>query len=486
MLFNFDNSYAKQMEGFYTECQQAAFPKPTLIKFNTSLANTLRIEVSDITKASLIFSGNEFPKGASPIAQVYAGHQFGGFSPQLGDGRALLLGEVLDIKGDRFDIQLKGAGRTAYSRGGDGKAGIGPVLREYILSEAMCALGIPTTRALALVTTGEQITREMPIPGAVITRVAKSHIRIGTFQYFASRGETDKVRQLADYAIVRHYPTLEESDNPYLALLKNVCDSQALLVSKWMLIGFVHGIMNTDNMTISGETIDYGPCAFIDNYNPAAVYSSIDKQGRYALQNQPPIAQWNLARFAEALLPLIDSDQEHAVELASDVLNDFPEEYSNCWLQGMRCKLGLNNSQENDLELVNDLLSELHVQQVDYTCFFRDLAKLLLTDNKVVYKHFSNVMNFNQWLSRWHDRLAHDELTSAESVDLMNQINPIYIPRNHKVEEVIEAAMLNEDFSKFEILLEILSHPYQEQPGNNEYAQPAPKEFGAYKTFCGT
>ncbi len=486
MLFNFDNSYAKQMEGFYSDCQHSDFPKPTLIKFNAALASQLKIKVDDLTKAAFIFSGNEFPERASPIAQVYSGHQFGGFSPQLGDGRALLLGEVLDVHGKRFDIQLKGSGRTAYSRGGDGKAGVGPVLREYILSEAMHALGVPTTRALAAVTTGELIMRETPIPGAVITRVAQSHIRIGTFQYFASRGEVDKLRQLADYAIQRHYPELKESDNPYLNFLSEVCDAQAQLVSKWMLIGFVHGVMNTDNMTVSGETIDYGPCAFIDSYNPGAVYSSIDKQGRYALQNQPPMAQWNLARLAEALLLLIDSDQEHAVELATEVLNEFPKNYSKFWLQGMRQKLGLINHQENDLELMNDLLAELHEHVVDYTQFFRDLAKWLSNNDETVREHFANTMQFDQWLIRWRDRLTHDECTLDESVALMNQVNPNYIPRNHKVEEAIEAAMLNADYTKFEMLLEVLSQPYQEQADKDEYAQPAPREFGAYKTFCGT
>ncbi len=488
MLFNFDNSYAKQLEGFYSSCQSAVVPTPKLIKLNSELASqlNLNIESSTISDQLKIFSGNESPQGSLPLAQVYSGHQFGGFSPQLGDGRALLLGEVLDENGQRFDIQLKGSGRTPYSRGGDGKAGLGPVLREYILSEAMYALGVPTTRALAAVTTGEKIMREMPIPGAVLTRVASSHIRIGTFQYFASRGEVDKVRQLANYTIARHYPELMQSDNPYLNLLEAVCDAQALLVSKWMLIGFVHGVMNTDNMTISGETIDYGPCAFIDSYDPAAVYSSIDKQGRYALQNQPPIAQWNLTRLAEALLSLIDSDQEHAVELATKVLNEFPEKYSKHWLQGMCCKLGINNAQESDSALVNDLLALMHEYHVDYTLLFSDLAKVLSGDKEAAHKHFANVMTFEQWLVRWHDRLAHEGMTSDDSVVLMSQVNPIYIPRNHKVEEAIESAMKNEDYTKFEALLTVLTQPYQQQAGKDEYTQPAPKEFGAYKTFCGT
>ncbi|MFK8028470.1 MAG: YdiU family protein [Gammaproteobacteria bacterium] len=486
MLFNFDNSYAKQMEGFYTASQHAVFPKPSLIKFNQGLADQLQIEVNDSNHLPLVFSGNELPEGSLPIAQVYAGHQFGNFSPQLGDGRALLLGEVLDEYGNRFDIQLKGAGRTAYSRGGDGKAGIGPVLREYILSEAMYSLGVPTTRALAAVSTGELIMRERPIPGAVITRVAKSHIRIGTFEFFTSRGETEKTRQLADYVITRHYPDLAESENPYLGLLQAVCDAQALLISKWMLIGFVHGVMNTDNMTISGETIDYGPCAFIDSYDPAAVYSSIDTQGRYALQNQPPIAQWNLARLAETLLRLIDHDQERAVELATTVLNKFPEKYSEYWLQGMRNKLGLQQAHEGDLVLVNDLLAELHEYNVDYTNFFRDLSNVVLSDNKASHIYFANTMKFEQWLSRWRQRLADEQISGEESVLLMNQVNPKYIPRNHIVEEVIEAAMLNEDYSQFESLIEVLSDPYRDQPGKDHYAQSAPKEFGPYKTFCGT
>jgi len=488
MLFNFDNTYAQQLEGFYSSCQSAKVPSPKLIKFNTQLASQLNLNLdgSSINDQLNIFSGNESAQGASPLALVYAGHQFGGFSPQLGDGRALLLGEVVDKNGNRFDIQLKGSGRTPYSRGGDGKAGIGPVLREYILSEAMNALGVPTTRALAAVATGETIMRETPIPGAVLTRVAASHIRIGTFQYFAARGEIEKVRQLADYTIARHYPELKQSDNPYLNLLEAVCDAQALLVSKWMLIGFVHGVMNTDNMTISGETIDYGPCAFIDSYNPAAVYSSIDKQGRYAFQNQPSIAQWNLTRLAESLLALIDTDQQRAVELVTKSLNESPEKYSSYWLQGMCCKLGIKSTQQNDLDLVNDLLAEMHEYYVDYTLLFRDLAEVLAGDNKAAHKHFSNVKKFEQWRDRWRDRLTSDELTTSASIELMNQVNPIYIPRNHKVEEAIEVAISVADYSKFEMLVDVLSQPYMQQLGKGEYEQPAPKEFGAYKTFCGT
>tara|TARA_R110002049_G_scaffold2743_2_gene20936 strand:- start:10057 stop:11523 length:1467 start_codon:yes stop_codon:yes gene_type:complete len=488
MLFNFDNSYARQMEGFYSSCHSAVVPAPRLIKFNNTLATQLNLNVDRLSSSEQlkIFSGNEIPEGSSPLAQVYAGHQFGGFSPQLGDGRALLLGEVVDKNGQRFDIQLKGSGRTPYSRGGDGKAGVGPVLREYLLSEAMHALGVPTTRALAAVTTGEQIMRETPIPGAVFTRVAASHIRIGTFQFFASRGEIDKVRQLADYTIERHYPDLKERDNPYLNLLEAVCDAQASLISKWMLIGFVHGVMNTDNMAISGETIDYGPCAFIDAYNPSAVYSSIDRQGRYALHNQPSIGQWNLARLAETLLALIHPNQDHAIELATNVLNEFPKKYSNQWLQGMGLKLGIRNAEENDLELINDLLAIMHEYHVDYTSFFRNLSKVLAGDNEAAHNHFSNVLKFEEWLNRWHARCRDESLTIEEKVSLMDRVNPVYIPRNHKVEEAIQQAMSNEDYNKFEILLEVLSNPYEYQSGRDEYTQPAPREFGEYKTFCGT
>jgi uncharacterized protein YdiU (UPF0061 family) len=486
MLFNFDNTYAQKMEGFYTNCQHAVFPKPTLIKFNVSLADQLQIQAGDLAKASHILAGNEFPNGASPIAQVYAGHQFGGFSPQLGDGRALLLGEVLDIKGNRFDVQLKGSGRTPYSRGGDGKAGLGPVLREYILSETMCALGIPTTRALAAVTTGENIMRETPIPGAVLTRVAASHIRIGTFEYFARRGEFDNVRLLADYTIARHYPWLQQADNPYIGLLDAVCDAQAALVSQWMLIGFIHGVMNTDNMTVSGETIDYGPCAFIDSYDPATVYSSIDTQGRYAYQNQAPIAQWNLTRFAETLLPLINENQERAVELATDSLNKFSETYQILWLQGMCKKLGLINSKQEDLELVNDLLFEMHEYKVDYTNLFRDLVVVLSGEEKAAHVHFANTLKFEQWLNRWRERISHEAGSISQSVELMNKVNPIYIPRNHKVEEALAAAISIADYSKFELIVDVLSQPFTYQVGKDDYAQPAPKEFCAYKTFCGT
>ena len=485
MLFNFDNTYAEQMEGFYTSCQGAQVPTPALIKFNTALANELGLDINDQSDAGVIFSGNAVPSGASPLAQVYAGHQFGGFSQQLGDGRALLLGEVVDEKGRRFDIQLKGSGRTPYSRGGDGKAGLGPVLREYILSEAMNALGIPTTRALAAVTTGETIMRTEPQPGAVLTRVAASHIRIGTFQYFSARGETNKVKQLADYAIARHYPELEDSPNPYLALLAAVGDVQAALVAKWMLVGFIHGVMNTDNMSISGETIDYGPCAFMESYDPHTVYSSIDTQGRYAYQNQAPIAQWNLARLAETLLPLIDDNSDKAIEMATQAINQFPEKYTANWLEGMCEKVGLTTQEDEDLELMNDLLAAMDGQNADYTLLFRHFADVIQDQPQAASELFDDASSFELWAKRWRSRLSREALTTAESVELMNRVNPIYIARNHKVEEALAAAV-NNDYSKFEMLMDVLSQPYELQEGRSEYAQPAPKEFGDYKTFCGT
>lgn len=489
MQFNFDNTYADELDGFYTPFQSAKVSEPKIIKVNTELAAQLGLDVTNLNDAeqTAIFSGNIAPDGASPIAQVYAGHQFGGFVPQLGDGRALLLGEIVDDKGARFDIQLKGSGQTPYSRAGDGKSALGPVLREYIISEAMYALGIPTTRALAAVVTGENVMRDQQLlPGGVFTRVAASHIRVGTFQYFAARGETNKVQQLADYTIARHYPELKTSDNPYLSLLIAIADAQAFLVAQWMCVGFIHGVMNTDNMTVSGETIDYGPCAFMDYYSPSTVFSSIDRHGRYAYQNQPPIAQWNLARLAETLLPLIDENTEHAIVLATNSLDKFPEKYTKHWLAGMRAKIGLSTDEENDLALINELLASIDGQQIDFTLLFRNLADLLQGQKQVIYARFKDATLFKAWAERWRERLSHETQNAEASIQLMNQVNPIYIPRNHKVEEALEAAVSYADYSKFEVLIDTLSNPYQYQAGREDYTQPAPDEFGAYKTFCGT
>ena len=505
MIFNFDNTYANQLEGFYTEHHSSVVPAPNIIKVNTKLASQLGIDLHSLSEdeQTAIFSGNHTPEGASPLAQVYAGHQFGGFSQQLGDGRALLLGEVLDKNGSRFDIQLKGSGHTPYSRGGDGKSALGPVLREYIMSEAMYALGIPTTRALAAVTTGETVMRTELLPGGVFTRVAASHLRIGTFQYFAARQETDHVKKLADYAIKRHYPQIkekfdrettedskqetEQTNNLYLSFLAAICDAQASLVAQWMCLGFIHGVMNTDNMTISGETIDYGPCAFMDHYAADTVYSSIDRQGRYAYHNQPSIAQWNLARLAEALLPLFGEDTEQSIKLATEILESFPEQYTHYWLAIMRNKMGLQTEEENDLALANDLLASMEGQQVDYTLLFRQLANVLQGEDSSVYELFADASAFKTWAEQWKQRLHRDKLSTSESIELMNQVNPIYIPRNHKVEEAIEAAVAHEDYSKFERLIDTLSQPYLEQDDKEDYAQPASKEFEAsFQTFCGT
>ncbi|MFK5980742.1 MAG: YdiU family protein [Rhizobiaceae bacterium] len=478
--FNFDNTYARSLVGFYTPWKGEKAPDPQIVRLNFPLAKELGLDASTLngSAGAEILSGSREPKGADTLAQVYAGHQFGGFSPQLGDGRALLLGEVIDVDGNRRDIHLKGSGRTPFSRGGDGKAALGPILREYIIGEAMHALGIPTTRALAVVTTGEDIMRETRLPGAVLARVAASHIRVGTFQYFAARGEVDKIKQLADYVIARHYPHLKKEENPYLSLLGEVCEAQASLIANWMLVGFVHGVMNTDNMTVSGETIDYGPCAFIDNYDPNALFSSIDGKGRYAYKNQPAMAHWNLTRLAETLLPLIDEDSEQAVEKATAVLEDFAEIYGTYWLEGMRAKLGLTTKEDEDFSLASDLLTAIEGQDVDYTNLFRNLANLAGNDE--------GLPCLVDWLPRWRERCAKESVSRSKRTAEMNKINPLYIPRNHLVEEALKAAVSNGDYSKFETLMEVLEQPFNTRSGYERFALSAPQGFGAYKTFCGT
>jgi len=486
--FNFDNSYAEQLEGFYVPFMGDKAPKPKLIRLNHALAETLGLDIEDLSVGDIaaIFSGGVSLKGGRPLAQVYAGHQFGGFSPQLGDGRALLLGEVIDRNGDRRDIHLKGSGRTPYSRGGDGKAVIGPVLREYILGEAMFALNVPTTRALAAVTTGEQIFRDGMFPGAVLARVASSHIRVGTFEFFAAQGETAKVKQLADYSIRRHFSELTNSKDCYLKLLRAVCERQAALLAKWMCVGFVHGVMNTDNMAIAGETIDYGPCAFIDTYDASAVFSSIDHQGRYAYGNQAQIAQWNLTRLAETLLPLINEDTDEAVRLATDELKAFSDRYQTLWVEGMRAKLGLASTEEEDLNLIIDLHNTMQGQNVDFTLFFRGLSSAAQGETNAVRSLFDDPENFDQWYALWSERLSRDAMNQNERETFMNAVNPIYIPRNHKVEEALQAAEKDSNYSLFEKLMDVLENPFVQRDGMEEYAVPAPKEFGLYKTFCGT
>jgi len=485
--FEFDNSYARDLKGFYVPWQGAKVPAPRLLRLNRPLAEELGLDPDalDSEAGAAILAGAASPDGAEPLAMAYAGHQFGGFSPQLGDGRAVLVGEVIDRYGKRRDIHLKGSGRTPFSRGGDGKAVLGPVLREFLIGEAMHALGIPTTRALAAVTTGERILREGRQPGAVLARVASSHLRVGTFQFFAARGESDKVRQLADYAIARHHPDLAGTDGRYLDLLRRVRDAQAVLVARWLLVGFVHGVMNTDNMAISGETIDYGPCAFIDGYDSKAVFSSIDQYGRYAYSNQPAIAQWNLARFAETLLDLIDDDTETAIRHATNVINAFPAIHQDAWLQGMRAKLGLTTEQPGDEALANDLLALMEREGTDFTLSFRRLSDAVRGDAGPMRDLFTDRPALDDWLER-HARRRNEEDVAAEArATAMDAVNPIYIPRNHKVEEALEAALTG-DITPFDRLLKVISAPFAEEDGLDDYAKPAPAEFGAYTTYCGT
>ena len=487
--FAFDNSYARDLQGFYLPVQAALAPQPQMIKFNHRLALDLGLDASalDSPEGAAIFSGQTVPEGAQPIALAYAGHQFGGFSPQLGDGRALLLGEIIDIHGQRRDIALKGSGPTPFSRNGDGKAALGPVLREYLVGEAMHALGIATTRALAAVTTGEWVYRDTAQPGAILTRVAASHIRIGTFQYFAARGETGKLRQLADYAIARHYPELRGAENPCLAFLEAVCARQTALVAQWMLAGFIHGVMNTDNTSISGETIDYGPCAFLEHFEPGQVFSSIDRNGRYAYANQPLVLRWNLVRLAEALMPLLHAEPDQAAELANAVLATLDERHATAWLAGMRRKLGLTNERPGDAELARAFLAVLEAGRADYTLAFRHLGAAGQGNEAFLRAQFAGCSMLDPWLARWRARLAQDPCLAADRAKTMARANPAFIARNHRVEAAIQAALENQDFAPFETLLQVLARPFDDQPEHAELAEPASAaQTAAYKTFCGT
>jgi uncharacterized protein YdiU (UPF0061 family) len=486
-LFAFDNSYVRELRGLYEPWQAASAPAPRLLVLNDQLAAELGVDPDALSAAEGVgvLAGNVTPDGAAPVAQAYAGHQFGGFSPRLGDGRALLLGEVLDVHGRRRDLHLKGSGRTPFARGGDGRAVVGPMLREYVVGEAMHALAIPTTRALAVVATGEQVARETLLPGAVLTRVAASHLRVGTFEYAAARRDPELLRRLADYAIARHHPDAAEAENRYLACLASVVDAQASLVARWMLVGFVHGVMNTDNMTISGETIDYGPCAFMDAFDPATVFSSIDHGGRYAYGEQPPIAQWNLARLAEALLPLVDAEMRAAVAAATDVLESFPGRFDAYWRRGMRAKLGLTDRAREDGALIDDLLTLLDAQRVDYTSCFRALSSAVRGDPARVRSLFADPSAFDAWATRWRADLASQSREPEAIAEAMDRANPAYIPRNHKVEEALAAATAG-DLQPFRRLLDVLAEPFDERRGLEEYAASAPPSFGAYRTFCGT
>lgn len=480
--WNFDNSYSQLPKAFYTLQNPTPVVAPKLVKFNESLANTLGInsEYINENEADEVFAGNKIPEGALPLAQAYGGHQFGHFT-MLGDGRAVLLGEQLTPNGKRFDIQLKGSGRTPYSRGGDGRAALGPMLREYIISEAMFALGIPTTRSLAVVTTGEPIYRDTVQPGAIMTRVAASHIRVGTFQYAATWGTVEDLKALADYTLKRHFPKVETDENRYISLLKEVVKAQASLIAKWQLVGFIHGVMNTDNMAISGETIDYGPCAFMDSYDPKTVFSSIDREGRYAYGNQPYIGGWDLARFAETLLPLLHEDQDQAIKIAQAEIEKFSELYHNHWLTGMRSKLGIFNEELQNKVLIEELLSIMKNHSADYTNTFS-----ALTLDKFYNNGIFETQEFSLWKNQWENRLKRQQQSKEEAKKLMMRSNPMVIPRNHRVEEALEAAVKSEDFSVMDRLLKVLSTPYEYSQEQEEYTKLPPQSSCGYRTFCGT
>ncbi|WP_422757348.1 protein adenylyltransferase SelO [Paenarthrobacter sp. C1] len=477
----FEGHFARDFPELAVPWRAEEAPDPQLLLVNEPLAVELGFDPGFLRSPEgvRLLIGNALPEDATPVAQGYSGHQFGFYSPRLGDGRALLLGEVADTDGKLRDIHLKGSGRTPFARNGDGRAVVGPMLREYIVSEAMHALNIPTTRSLAVVATGLSVQRETVLPGAVLTRVASSHIRVGSFQYARAGNDIELLRRLADHAIERHHPSSSTADNPYLALLKGVIAVQARLVAQWMLVGFVHGVMNTDNMTVSGETIDYGPCAFMDGFDPGAVYSSIDEQGRYAYRNQPVVAEWNLARFAESLVPLIHDDEEQAVALAVEALGGFRQQYSAAWFSGMQAKLGLPEGIDDAVAspLVDDLLMLVQEARADYTSFFRNLGKAARGDAEPVRGVLLDLPAFDDWLERWR--------AQKPDADAMDRVNPIYIPRNHLVEEALAAAT-NGDKGPTAELLEALSSPYSERPGLEKFAAPAPESFGPYRTFCGT
>ncbi len=481
-------------ERFYARLDPTPVKKPGLIKVNRLLANNIGLDPNFLETATgiNILSGNQVPVGAEPIAMAYAGHQFGGWVPQLGDGRAVLLGEVIGPDGRRHDLHLKGSGQTPFSRNGDGRAWIGPILREYIISEAMAAFGIPTTRALAAVTTGEIVMREGPFPGALLARVASSHIRVGTFQYFSAKKDIDALRLLSDHIIKRHFPEAENSSNSYLSLLESIIEKQSKLIAKWMSVGFIHGVMNTDNMSIVGDTIDYGPCAFMDNYHPGKVFSSIDQMGRYAYGNQPMIAHWNLSCLASAMLPLIDNKEEAAIKAATEKLDRFPEQYDAIWTSSFCSKIGLLDQKENDVDLIKGLLECMSENNADFSLTFRQLSKMLQEEdrnNGLLDEQFTSLFEDQSaavgWLVQWRQRLRHENRSDLERQKAMQAVNPAYIPRNHRIEEIIMAA-LDGDYAPFEKLNDILLHPFEEQIENIEYQRPPLQEEIVNETFCGT
>jgi uncharacterized protein YdiU (UPF0061 family) len=488
--FPFQNTYAALPANFFARVAPTPVTSPRLIKLNRQLALHLGLDPDRLAspEGAEILAGKRIPDGAEPIAMAYAGHQFGHFVPQLGDGRAILLGEVIDADGVRRDIQLKGSGPTPFSRRGDGRAALGPVLREYIVSEAMAALGIPTTRSLAAVMTGENVLRETPLPGAVLTRVASSHIRVGTFQYFAARGDTEGVRRLANHVIDRHYPAAAKADRPYHALLEGVIARQAELVARWLLVGFIHGVMNTDNTSISGETIDYGPCAFMDHYEPGKVFSSIDAQGRYAYANQPRIALWNLTRLAECLLPLLADPQDKAIEEAQTSLGEFIEKFDAAYQAGLRSKLGLFTARDEDRMLAQDLLDAMAKNHADFTLTFRRLSDAVPGPDHdgEIRQLFTDPTAYDDWASRWRHRIGEEPQDPAVRQSAMRAVNPAFVPRNHRVEAVIDAAVNRDDFAPFEELVTVLSKPYEDQLELASYAEAPEPHQCVLQTFCGT
>ncbi len=485
-----ENSYARLPEVFYARVGPTPVSKPRLLRLNRPLAEQLGLDPEALASDDGVdvLAGNRIAAGSEPLAMAYAGHQFGGFAPSLGDGRAVLLGEIVDAHGVRRDLHLKGAGRTPFSRDGDGRAPLGPVLREYVISEAMTALGIPTTRALAIIETGERVFRERVEPGAILARVAASHIRVGTFEYFHQRGDGDSVRTLADYVIQRHYPHCAGGDNRYRAMLDEVIVRQADLIARWMLVGFIHGVMNTDNMAVSGETIDYGPCAFMDAYAADTVYSSIDYGGRYAYDQQPRIAYWNLARLAECLLPLLDADREKAVTSARDALDAFAVRFEAVFHAGLRAKIGLDGDRDADTDLAFDLLHRMSRQDADFTNTFRALCDVAVdgpVDDRAVRREFADPAVFDEWAVQWRERLSAESRGDRVRRAAMRAVNPAFIPRNHRVQEVINAAA-GGDLQPLEDLLTVVGHPFDDHPGLAHYALPPKPEEAVTRTFCGT
>ena len=480
-IFQLESTYAELPQVLFSKLSPTPVRQPGVVLFNEKLANEIGLNLSDMSKEvrADLFAGNFVPEGTEPFAQAYAGHQFGNFT-MLGDGRAIVLGEHLTPSGQRLDLQLKGSGRTPYSRGGDGRAALGPMLREYIISEAMHALGIPTTRSLAVVTTGENVYRETELPGAILTRIAGSHIRVGTFEFASLKDDKNITQSLLDYLIDRHFPEIKKKGNQPFALLEAVIHQQAELITHWMRVGFIHGVMNTDNMALSGETIDYGPCAFMDTFDPKTVFSSIDHKGRYAYANQPFIAQWNLARLAESLLPLIHQERKEAISMAEDLLNAFGEIYQSKWLRTMRAKLGLSQICKEDEKLITDLLDWMHTNSIDYTNTFLHLSKKELPDQKIYSSD-----TFKNWYLRWQARLKKEEQGLDSSLALMHSVNPAVIPRNHKVEEALQAGEEG-DLQPFHKLLLALEKPYEDRDYLLPYQSPPVPSVNAYQTFCGT